>query len=121
MDIPEDGDNSRAKIHIGGNVGGNVIDGDVAGGDIYKNISNSTIKSKVEGDPQISEALKRLTEIVANSDDPAAKSTYDEFKKELQQPQPNKSRLEKFWSALQKILPAVSQIANNIAPIIAAV
>jgi hypothetical protein len=117
LDIPESSDNSRPNI----NVGGSYYAGDFAGRDMYKNITNSTIKSKVDGDPKIAEALKRLTEIVANSDDPSAKSTYDEFSKELQQPQPDKSRLEKFWSALQKILPAVSQVASNIAPLIAAV
>jgi hypothetical protein len=115
--MTEKSDNSKGDVNIG-SVGGNYYAGDYAGRDMYKNISNSTI-TKVENEHgrEVGAALKQAAEITENSNNDEANRKFKEFSDELSQPKPDKSRLQRVWSTLEQILPAVAQISGKIAPL----
>jgi hypothetical protein len=97
-------------------------------GDKFENIHNSTIinessvqnsfnKIRVQHNEEVSNALIQIAEFIQDSGDPAAGTLFNTFTEELNKPQPDKSRLKSFWSAIEKALPTISTIAGTVAKI----
>lgn len=101
-------------------------------GDIYSNISNSTIinRSLVQGavtnlqqsnESQSAEALKRLASLVEESGNSDAGEYLNGFTEELTKPTPRKRILRSMWEGIQNSLPSVStmlEIAEGIEKLI---
>jgi hypothetical protein len=97
-------------------------------GDVFRDINNATIinrssveksfnKVKWEYDEETSKALIKVAEFIENSKDPAAGALFNNSTEELSKPQPDKSMLKSFWSAIEKVLPAITTIAGTVTKI----
>lgn len=98
-------------------------------GDIFKDIHNATIINKSlveksfntvkkEHDEETSNALVKATEFIEKSGDPAAGTLFNSFNQELNEPQPDKSRLKNFWTGIESVLPSITQISESVAKIV---
>jgi hypothetical protein len=97
-------------------------------GDVFQNIQNSSIvnKSSLENafnklspsDKETRDAFVKVAEFINKSGDPAAGALFTNIADELNKPTPEKSRLKNLWSAIEKVLPTVASITNDMAKII---
>jgi hypothetical protein len=98
------------------NIAGDNIPDNMAGGDIINSPILTEIKEKYGQD--VSKALKKISEIIKKSNDHAAGSVFDSFIGELNKPHPDKFRLRRWWSALETMLPTISEVASKIVPLL---
>lgn len=91
-------------------------------GDVFQNIQNSNIvsRSSIENafnklnpsDQETRDALVKVAEFINRSEDPAAGALFNNFADELTKPSPDKTRLSKFWTAIEKLLPTINTVAG---------
>lgn len=97
-------------------------------GDIYNNISNSTIinrsllqgslnKAQEIGGVDAAKMLEAIGKFVEQSGNSEAGELFDQFNEELQKPQSRKSVLRNAWGGLVKTLPTVTSIAGAVGAI----
>lgn len=97
--------------------------------DSFSNISNSNIinrsilqnsynKVKEKHGEETVKALEEITKFIDKSGSPVATAGFNEFNKELTQPQPDKSKLKKIWEEIEKVLPTISTIATSVTKIL---
>src|SRR5664279_2205820 len=95
--------------------------GDMTMGDVFKNISGSTIinRPRIEGALSVLqqnnkadsvEALNKLVEFVEQSGNKEAGELTEELTQELAKPKPRKSLISTIWRGIQALLPDVSKI-----------
>lgn len=105
------------------------VKGDVSMGDIFKDITNSTIINKAnvenafnkidqEHGKDFSESLLKITEFLNKENNPAAGALFNQFNQELTTPQPRKTTLENLWDGIQKVLPSAVSLATEFTKII---
>src|SRR5262249_30213061 len=99
--------------------------GEVHMGDVFRDISNSTIvsRSKVEGafnqlrDGGQNEGAELFVEIgkrVADSKNVAAAAVYSQMADELSKPTHDKSVLKSCWDGLIAIVPSLASLATEV-------
>jgi hypothetical protein len=106
----------------------NVTDSEVTMGDVYRNISNSTIisRSLLEGSlnkvtreagEDTAQALRKIGEVIASSGNKEAAELFDQLNEEIQRSPSRKSLLRNTWNGIVAALPAVTAIAGVTAAI----
>jgi len=99
--------------------------GAIVMGDVFQNISGSTIvtKSKVENSfnrikqehsEDVAVALIRLAEVVSDSGNTDAGELLDAFNDELAKEEPKQSLLRSYWDGLTTALPTISTMADVV-------
>jgi len=99
-----------------------------SGGDIFKNITGSTIvnKSIVEAsfnkvrerfDTDTANAIKVVAEEIEKSGNREAAELFESFNEELQKPQPKRSVLRNCWNGIVEVLPMLSELVGVVAKI----
>lgn len=102
--------------------------GEMAMGDIFKNISNSTIvnrsiveksfdKVQEKYDKETAMALLRVAEEISKSGNKEAAELFEEFNEELQKPKPRQSVMKSVWGGIEKALPTIVQLVDVVAKI----
>jgi hypothetical protein len=96
-------------------------------GNVFQNIENSTIVNdssiknafnKLGSDKETGESLMEIAEFIDKSGNLGAGAIFDGFVGELNKEKPDKSRLEKFWSGIETVLPTVTSVSNAASKII---
>ena len=111
-------DETEEAIHGGGTVIEEYIVGDK-----FENIKDSTIinRSRVERafnrteeklDDEVASAILEIAQHVDRSGNPAAGAVFDEFTQEVNQDEPDKSKLRQYWDGLIAILPDIATLAG---------
>jgi hypothetical protein len=119
----------KSPVHIGFVAHDDYIARDKNVGDVFNNIHDATIinkslvkksfnKVKKEHDEETSKALAKVAEFIEISKDHAAGALFDTFNKELNKPQPDKTRLKSFWTGIQNTLPSIASISESVAKIV---
>jgi hypothetical protein len=60
----------------------------------------------------------KVAEVIEKSKDPASGPLVNKFTAELNNPQPDKSKLESFWGEIEKLLPSIATISETVAKIV---
>lgn len=92
-------------------------------GDIFSNISNSTIvsrslvegsfiKAKEKGGDEAANAIVKVAEEIDKSGNKDAGELFDAFNKELKAPSPKKAFLSSFWYGVTKALPTLLKLPD---------
>lgn len=103
-----------------------LIEGDVYMGDIFENIQNATIinrsnveksfsKVEKEHNKDVALALLQIAEFIEKSHNKPAGILFDEFNKEINESQPDKSNLREIWGGIEKTLPSILTISDIVA------
>lgn len=92
-------------------------------GDVYSNISNSTIvsrslvegsftKAKEKAGDEAANAILKVAEEIEHSGNKDAAELFDAFNKELKAPNPKKAFLSTFWDGATKALPTLLKLPD---------
>ncbi len=79
------------------------------------NVINSFNKVKKEYDEEVATALIEIAKFIEESGDVSAGILFNEFNEELNQPQPDKSKIKNIWNGIEKTLPSITTISEIIA------
>ena len=101
---------------------------EVVMGDIFKNISNSTIinRSHVEKsfnkvnekyDEETAKAIIKIAEEIERSGNRDAGALFDGFNQELAKPEPNKTVLKTIWDGIVTHLPSITSMVDIVSKI----
>jgi hypothetical protein len=92
-------------------------------GDVYENVRDATIinRSSVDNsfnyndskfDADVTEALRKLAEIITSSGNTQARELFKEFNNELAKSEPRKSLLRTLWDGITRELPALKDMTE---------
>ncbi len=70
---------------------------------------------KREHDEEVAKAILKIGEFIDKSGNRPAGILFDEFNKEVNKPQPEKSTLKEIWGGIEKTLPSIVTISDVIA------
>ncbi|MFE0423132.1 hypothetical protein [Streptomyces sp. NPDC058953] len=110
--------------HVGDIVGGDKVMGDKIMGDVFKHIGagatviNKSVLSnafnRVQSDhgPDVSQALLRIGEIVADSQNEEAAENFNALSAELAAEPPKKAVLKALWLGILAALPGVTELTS---------
>jgi hypothetical protein len=101
---------------------------EVTMGDKFENIHTSTIvihslveksfnKFRNDFDEETADALKKIADEIAKSNNEDAAEIFTLFNEELQQPEPKKSVLRSLWSGITTSLPTIVQMTDVVTKI----
>ena len=103
--------------------------GEIKMGNVFKNISNSTIINESEvkecfnkisdkGDDSLANALLEVAEKIEASKDPEAGALFSSFTTELTKENPSKTVLKTLWDGIIRQLPYISTMVSVIEKIV---
>lgn len=110
--------------HLGDIFGGDKIMGDKIVGDVFRDIgagatvinksvvTNSLNRVRSEHGPRVSEALRRVGEIVAESGSEEAVDNFNALSAELASETPKKGVLRALWLGIVAALPTVTELSS---------
>ncbi|MEU3601971.1 hypothetical protein ABZ714_25125 [Streptomyces sp. NPDC006798] len=110
--------------HAGDIVGGDKIMGDKVMGDSFSNIGdgatvinksvliNSLNRVRSDHGPDVADALRRVGEIVAESQNEEAAEYFDALSAELSAETPKKTVLKSLWLGICAALPTVTELTS---------
>lgn len=99
--------------------------GSVHMGDVFSNISNSSIVShshiehafnalRESGNEDAANLIAQIGQLVANSNNHAAGAVFSQIAEQAAKPVPNKSILKSCWDGLTAILPSVASLTASV-------
>ena len=99
-------------------------------GDVFENISNSTIinRSYLEGSlnkvkkdvsEDTADALRQIAEFIGKSGNEAAIENFNSFNEELQKEDASKNKLKTWWNGVTDALPGLLKMTELVAKVIA--
>jgi hypothetical protein len=97
-------------------------------GDMFENITDSTISSKsivqnsfnkvvMKYGEETKNALDEVSKFIGESKDPAAIALFNNFCQELNKPQCEKSTLKGIWDGIVKVLPSIANKSSAVTKI----
>jgi hypothetical protein len=98
---------------------GNVYDSTIIGRG--STITNSFNQVEREHGQDVSQALKQISDFIANSSNPSASSArllFNGFAQELAKSQPEKSKLQQIWDDIKRVLPDIATISGSVAKVL---